>query len=424
MTAYLVRRLLHMIPILLGVCLLTFFLFNVAGGDQAAVVLGKNATAEALQQYEELRGLNKPLVAGWWKTTRAFSFAPYRNEPLESVRLQQDQPLELTSSFPLKPGRMYRWAISGRSDQTATLHIKSSEWSTNITLTSGAFNKTLRMNVQPDFEGIKLAQTGADYVEIQDVVLHEKNASILDSQLFHYMRQMFTFDFGVSVATHQRVSTMLRDGVGPSLCLTVPIFIGSLILSVCLALVCAYFRDRAMDRMLVLVATVLMSVNYVVWVVAGQYVFAYRLQWFPLWGFESWRYLLLPVFIGIVTTMGRDLRFYRTVMLEELHRDYVRTARAKGAGGGAVLFRHVLANAWIPILTNVSMALPFLFTGSILLESFFGIPGLGGLSVNAIHSADLDVIRAVVFLGAVLYVVFGAVTDILYAWVDPRIRLG
>jgi peptide/nickel transport system permease protein len=195
------------------------------------------------------------------------------------------------------------------------------------------------------------------------------------------------------------------------------------VVSIVLALGCAFFRDRAVDRVLVLLATALMSVNYVAWVIVGQYVLAYRLEWFPIWGFESWRYVLLPVIIGIVSGLGRDVRFYRTCMLDEMYRDYVRTAVAKGVGGPGVLFRHVLPNALVPVITNVSMALPFLFTGSLLLEHYFGIPGLGGVSINAINSADMDVLRAVVLVGALAYVVVNLLTDLLYAWVDPRVRL-
>jgi peptide/nickel transport system permease protein len=171
-------------------------------------------------------------------------------------------------------------------------------------------------------------------------------------------------------------------------------------------------------------STVLMSVNYVVWVLAGQNLLAYRLRLFPLWGFEHWTYLVLPVLIGIVSGLGRDIRFFRTVLLDELHRPHVRTAIAKGLPPAAVLLRHVLRNSLIPIITYVSLSIPFLFTGSLLLESFFGIPGLGGASLNAIHSADMATVRAIVILGALLYQLVNLLSDLAYAWLDPRIRLG
>jgi peptide/nickel transport system permease protein len=166
-----------------------------------------------------------------------------------------------------------------------------------------------------------------------------------------------------------------------------------------------------------------MSVNYLVWIVLGQYVLGYQVRLFPVWGFESWRYLILPCIIGVASGLGAGIRFYRAIMLDEMYRDYVRTAKAKGVSRSGVLFKHVLKNAMIPILTSVIMAIPFLYTGSLLLESFFGIPGLGNLAINAINNSDVDVVRAVVLVGAFLYVIANLVTDIAYTLVDPRIRL-
>jgi peptide/nickel transport system permease protein len=142
-----------------------------------------------------------------------------------------------------------------------------------------------------------------------------------------------------------------------------------------------------------------------------------------VWGFESWRNLLLPAGIGVATGLGVNVRFYRTILLEEMHKDYVRTAFAKGLGAERVLFRHVLKNALGPVIVNVALALPFLYTGSLLLESFFGIPGLGYLSLNAIHSSDVDVVRAVVLVGALLFTAANILADVALAWVDPRVKL-
>ena len=172
-----------------------------------------------------------------------------------------------------------------------------------------------------------------------------------------------------------------------------------------------------------MIAVTLMSINYLVWIVAGQYVLGYKLAWFPIWGFESWRFLLLPVVIGVVHGLGTNIRFYRTIMLDEVYRDYVRTAFAKGVSRHGVLFKHVLKNIMIPVLTNVIIVIPYLYTGSLLLEHFYGIPGLGNMSINAINSSDVDVLRAVVFIGAVLFVIANLVTDICYALVDPRVKL-
>jgi peptide/nickel transport system permease protein len=216
---------------------------------------------------------------------------------------------------------------------------------------------------------------------------------------------------------------MIRDGILPSLSLTVPMFIVGLLVSISLALICAFYRDTLIDRTFVLVSVVLMSVNYLVWIVLGQYILGYSLRVFPVWGYESARYLLLPCIIGVVSGLGANLRFYRTVMLDEMYRDYVRTAFAKGVSKSGVLFKHVLKNAMIPILTSVVMAIPFLYTGSILLETFFGIPGLGRMGINAINSSDFDVVKALVMIGAVIYLIASLITDICYAMVDPRIKL-
>ena len=220
------------------------------------------------------------------------------------------------------------------------------------------------------------------------------------------------------------VLDVLKRGVGPSLSLTVPILLGGTALGLMLAMLCAAGRGGMFDRAVLVGSTVLMSVNYVVWVLAGQFILAFKLHLFPVWGYESAFYLVLPVLIGIVSGLGIDVRFFRTAILDEIYKPYVRTARMKGLPESRVLFVHVLRNSLIPIVTYVSLAIPYLFTGSLMLESFFGIPGLGNVSINAIHSSDMAVVRAVVVLGALLYQGVNLVTDLLYAWLDPRVRLG
>jgi peptide/nickel transport system permease protein len=166
-----------------------------------------------------------------------------------------------------------------------------------------------------------------------------------------------------------------------------------------------------------------MSISALVYIMVAQYWLASEWRLFPVWGFENPYYLVLPVVIGVVAGTGSAVRFYRTVILDEIYQEYVRTARAKGVSQQAILFRHVLRNAMIPILTNVIIAIPFLYTGSLLLENFFGIPGLGRMTVTALFNGDEDVIFADVFLGSILFVVANVVTDIAYTWADPRIRL-
>ena len=219
------------------------------------------------------------------------------------------------------------------------------------------------------------------------------------------------------------VADVRKAGVGPSLCLTVPILVGGTALALALAMLAAAHRGGSADRAVLLGSTFLMSVNYVVWILAGQFFLSYRLGLFPIWGFEGVAYIVLPAAVGIASGLGRDVRYFRTVLLDEMNRPYVRTALSKGLPRRRVFWGHVLPNALIPVVTYVSLSIPYLFTGSLLLESFFGIPGLGGVSINAVNSADLATVRAVVILGALLYQLVNLATDLCYAWLDPRVRM-
>lgn len=245
----------------------------------------------------------------------------------------------------------------------------------------------------------------------------------LDSQFVFYVSTLLHGDLGYSTSYGMRVADVLRQGVGPSLTITVPILLGGTALAIMLALVAAAWRGKWPDRAILLGSTLLMSVNYVVWILAGQFFLSYKLRLFPIWGFEGVAYVILPALIGIASGLGRDIRFFRTVFLDELGRPYVRTAMSKGLERRRVLCGHVLPNALIPVTTYVSLSIPYLFTGSLLLESFFGIPGLGGVSLNAVNSADMATVRAIVVLGSLLYQIVHLVTDLLYAALDPRVRM-
>jgi peptide/nickel transport system permease protein len=207
-----------------------------------------------------------------------------------------------------------------------------------------------------------------------------------------------------------------------------PIFLIGLGLGIALSLFVAFFRETYIDRAGVALSVLAMSVSMLLYIIGGQFLIGKLLRWFPVSGFDSnpeviARFLALPVIVGVLSSIGSNVRFYRTVFVEEIHRDYVRTARAKGAGEMRIMSRHVLRNALVPILTNVVMAIPFLFTGSLLLEAGFGIPGLGSLTVDAINANDFSTLRAMVFLGSLLFVLGQVLTDISYTLVDPRIRL-
>jgi peptide/nickel transport system permease protein len=248
-------------------------------------------------------------------------------------------------------------------------------------------------------------------------------------QLGDHYRRMLTFDFGRSDADDEPIARRLRRGIVPSLSFTVPIFALGITLGIALSLFVAYFRETYIDRMGVVLCVLAMSVSVLLYIIGGQFLIGKVLHWFPISGFDAspqvvLRFIALPVLIGVVGGVGADVRFYRTVFVEETSRDYVRTARAKGCGDGRIMARHVLPNAMIPILTRVVVAIPFLFTGSLLLESFFGIPGLGAVTVEAINGNDFATLRVMVFIGALLFIGFQILTDISYTFVDPRVRLG
>lgn len=249
-----------------------------------------------------------------------------------------------------------------------------------------------------------------------------------ENLLVDHFSKMLTLDFGKSDADGVPIRQRMAEGVGPSLTLTLPIFVIGLVLGIALSLLVAFFRETYIDRAGVALSVFLMSVSILLYIIGGQFVIGKLLRWFPVSGFDTdprvvMRFLALPVVVGVFASIGSNVRFYRTVFVEEIHRDYVRTARAKGAGEMRIMSRHVLRNALVPILTNVVMAIPFLFTGSLLLEAGFGIPGLGSLTVDAINANDFSTLRAMVFLGSLLFILGQVLTDISYTLVDPRIRL-
>jgi peptide/nickel transport system permease protein len=216
--------------------------------------------------------------------------------------------------------------------------------------------------------------------------------------------------------------------MGPSLSLTVPLLVLGLFVSIPLSLLVAFFRETYIDRMGVFLCVLAMSVSTLLYIIGAQFLIGKVLRWYPISGFDASlamlpRFLALPVLVGLISGVGGDVRFYRTVFLEESSRDFVRTARAKGAGEARIMIFHVLRNAMIPILTRVVLAIPFLFMGALLLEAFFGIPGLGSMTVDAIQSNDFSTMRTMVYIGSLLFVFGQVATDISYGLVDPRVSV-
>ena len=324
MLAYIVRRLLYAIPILIGVNLLTFALFFVVNtpDDMARMQLGvKRVTPEAIQKWKAERGYDKPLL---WNAKASGS------------------------------------------------------------------------------------------------------AAVTDTILFSKSVRMFVGDFG-RADDGRDIAREITSRMGPSLAIAVPTFILGLFVAISFALLLVFFRATALDFAGVVLCVALMSISGLFYIIGGQWLVSKVWHLVPISGYgagiDATKFLILPVIIGVVGGIGGQTRWYRTIFLEEITRDYVRTARAKGLPERVVLFRHVLRTAMIPILTGVVVVIPMLFMGSLLTESFFGIPGLGSYTIDAINAQDFAVVRSMVFIGSVLYIVGLLLTDISYTVADPRVRL-
>jgi peptide/nickel transport system permease protein len=325
MIAYLVRRILYAIPILIGVNLITFTLFFVVNtpDDMARLQLGvKRVTPEAIEKWKTQHGYDKPLL----------------------------------------------------------------------------FNAEA---------------SGSD--KLTNTIFYDKSVSL------------FAFDFGYS-DDGRSIGREIRARMGPSLAIALPTFIIGLFVAITFALLMTLFRATKLDVAGVSLCVLLMSISGLFYIIGGQFVVSKLWNWVPISGYgdnvlDSLKLIALPILIGVVSGIGASSRLYRAFFLEEISKDYVRTARAKGVSELRVLFRHVLKNAMIPILTGVVVVIPVLFMGSLLIESFFGIPGLGSYTIDAINAQDFSIVRAMVFLGSVLYIVGLILTDVSYTLVDPRVRL-
>ena len=324
MTAYIIRRLLYAIPILLGVNIVTFALFFLVNtpDDMARMQLGvKRVTPEAIVNWKQERGYDKPLL--------------------------------------------YNAGAAGAGKLTHTIF----------------YEKSLRM---------------------------------------------FVFDFG-RADDGRDIAREIRMRMGPSLAVAMPAFFVGLLVYITFALGFAFFRATYIDFWGVVMCVAAMSISSMFYIIGGKYLIGKLWHLVPISGFsgglDALRFIVLPAAIGVLGSVGASTRLYRTFFLEEIGKDYVRTARAKGLSEITVLFRHVLKNAMIPILTGVVVAIPFLFIGGLITESFFGIPGLGSYTIDAINSQDFAVVRSMVFIGSLLYIAGLLLTDISYTLVDPRVRL-
>lgn len=265
------------------------------------------------------------------------------------------------------------------------------------------YDKPLLLNNRPDSQGL-----------LTDTIFFEKSL------------KLFVFDFGKSDEGRSIIED-IKQRAWPSLALQIPNFMIGITVNICFALIVVMFRASAFEMFAMVLCVVMLSVSAVFYIIGGQYFFAKLWHLVPISGYvpgiDGIRFLILPVMIGVLSGIGTGTRLYRTLFMEEANKDYIRTARAKGVPELTLLFRHLLPNGMIPILTSVVVVIPTLFMGSLLMESFFGIPGLGSYTLDAIQAQDFAVVRSMVFLGSVLYIIGLLLTDISYTLVDPRVRL-
>ena len=249
------------------------------------------------------------------------------------------------------------------------------------------------------------------------------------TQLGIFLKQIVSFDWGRSWATNESVANLFATRLPATLTVMVPILVLDTLLAIPVALLVAYLRGSLTDRTIMVATTIALSISFLVYVIIGQYLFAFQLGWFPVQGWTDsvatnlLVYTPLPVLRAVMVGIAPQTRLYRSFLLDELGQDYVRTARAKGMTEGVVLFRHVLRNAMIPILTNIGLQLPGIFVGSFLIEVFFSIPGLGREVLLAVNRSDFPVIQAVTIYLAVLTMFINLLTDLAYKVADPRVVL-
>ncbi len=253
-----------------------------------------------------------------------------------------------------------------------------------------------------------------------------KSERFTETIFFQKSIKLFLFDFGTSDRNNIDITSQITERMWASFAITLPAFLLGLFVNISVSMVVAYYRATYIDFWGTIVAVIIMSISALFYIIGGQWIFGKLLRLFPISGYDTgvnmFKFVTLPVVIGVISGIGIGVRFYRTIFLEEVNRDYVRTARSKGLSEAVILFKHALKNAMIPILTNVVLAIPSLFVGSLVMEAFFAIPGLGSFTIEAIQAQDFAIVRSMVYLGSVLFIVSLLLTDISYTLVDPRVR--
>lgn len=436
MLNYIIRRSIYSVLIIFGVIILTFILFRFAAGDPAATLLGKNPSPAEVEKLRMDLASDKPLFWGHWRKTEAFSTVDFA-ERLEAPGLLIEGENNYEKGFiRLNNGRLLfkRNFDLGDTKLKADISFRGSFSCLGMNFISEKKRRKVSIELPGNSADFALEKSDfAKFADFERIEFFRRQDSAFDSQIMETMKEIVSFkpqfpfvkffNFGKTLITKESIMDVIRRGVGPSLMLMIPIFFGEMLLGTVLALISTAFRGHWPDRLIVMLSVAGMSISYLVFIIFGQWYLGYYFNWFPVWGYNNWRYFVLPVLIGILSGLGEGVRFYRTIFVNELRKEYLRTAEAKGCHPFSIYCRHLLGNAAIPIITRASSILPFLFTGSLLLESFFGIPGLGYAGINALMNSDLQMIKALVILTAFIFVAINLLTDIAYAWADPRIRV-
>jgi peptide/nickel transport system permease protein len=440
MMAYIIRRSLYAIPILLGVNVLVFglFFFVNSPDDMARAHLGrKRVTPDQIDRWKREHSLDLPyFYNNGWRRIGALA-ATERENKAEFITAGVGEyalVLEVPETRQLLQPRTVRL----QSSQPRQLVLPQG-FSTQGTLVVPAELPTQRLlfSIVPTPEGyqsaplVTLTLTVDTPTPTYRLLLEYKDSMPLLSRFtqtifFQRSLKMLVLQYGKS-DDGKDIGAEVFQRIGPSLSITAPAFVLGLFLDIFFAMLVAFYRGTYVDYWGIIVCVLLMSISALFYIMGGQVLLGKFLRLVPISGFDygpyGLKFLALPVIVAVVAGLGGSVRFYRTIFLEEINKDYVRTARAKGIPERAVLFIHTLKNAMIPILTGVVVSLPFLFAGSLLLESFFAIPGMGSFMLDAIQRQDFAVVQAMVSLGSFLYVVGLLLTDISYTVVDPRVRL-
>jgi len=427
MFKYLLRRLWESLAILFAVLVLTFLLFNVASGDPAAAALGEKAQPQEIEQLRRELGADLPLFFGWECRTEVFpSFVCGSGKVPASIQFTGAEEKGEFYDLPVGCAMTVKRQFPGEGGFAVTF---TGELHCGKQVFTSERKKHLVIPVAETVPSVTLYGPARIY----GVAGVRLQVNPWNSQFRRAIYEVIHFtpdppyvkclDFGRSITTREPIAGILKRGVPPSLMLMLPVFFGELVLGIILALLAAAFKDSAIDQGLMIVSVAGISVSYLVVIIFAQWFLGYYYNFFPVWGFGGLRHFALPVLIGILCGLGGGVRFYRSVFVNELKSEYLRTARAKGCSTFRVYGKHLLSNAMIPIITRGTATLPFLFTGSLLLETFFGIPGLGYASVDALNNSDLQLLKALVIVSALLFIALNLIADWLCAWADPRIKL-